>query len=725
MKRRIDNICKVGAISLLILAACDRSGIAYKDANVPGTGGSDAASDKGESDSGGHPGGGGGSLDGGGSVGGAGGSTVSQDSAADAATDTRVDQTSANEVVDVSGSELADPRDASALDMSTTLDTYDTGSGSGDVAGLDAGFGGATGSGGSAYSGGSGGQSTTCESSVDGSGETPDTGTTDASVTDTGQACSQPGLFSCAGAAQKVALICSSGNWKVRESCSAAQNCDQSSGVCTDIPADCAGHDPYYAYCAGNTRHVCGPDLVSVTSLSCPGTCQAGQCQAAECGDGKVEGSEECDDGNTIPADGCEPDCKRSGVVRLAAGLAHTCALLREGLVRCWGNNDQGQIGLGNTTDLSTQKPYQNGLVQLGAPAVALVAGGEHTCALMQDATVRCWGKNGFGQLGLGHTQPIGDNEIPSADVATVQLGASTIDITAGGDVTCALLDGGALRCWGHNNYGQLGLGHTRDIGGNEIPSAAVAGVPLDDTVRMVGTGGDHTCVVLDSNDTRCWGRNDFGQLGTGNTDQIGDNELPTAVPAVVWTDFPQFGAIQPSVTRTFALCANGYEVRAWGANDDGGLGLRYTGSSPTLSPTQYGSLMFNSSTLGIAVGGYHACAWLQANEFRCWGINDKAQLGLANTDTLGDDESITAVAAINLGLDSTGRATYVTTAAAGGAHTCAVLNSGIVRCWGANGNGQLGLGYVGGPSGIDYVGGTATTIPALLDPVQVFGPNN
>jgi alpha-tubulin suppressor-like RCC1 family protein len=132
---------------------------------------------------------------------------------------------------------------------------------------------------------------------------------------------------------------------------------------------------------------------------------------------------------------------------------------------------------------------------------------------------------------------------------------------------------------------------------------------------------------------------------------------------------------------------------------------------------------MFNSSTLGIAVGGYHACAWLQENELRCWGINDKAQLGLANTDTLGDNEPITSVAAIDLGLDGAGKSAYAVTAAAGAAHTCAILNSGSVRCWGANGNGQLGLGYVSGPPGLDYVGGTAATVPALLDPVLVFGP--
>jgi alpha-tubulin suppressor-like RCC1 family protein len=131
------------------------------------------------------------------------------------------------------------------------------------------------------------------------------------------------------------------------------------------------------------------------------------------------------------------------------------------------------------------------------------------------------------------------------------------------------------------------------------------------------------------------------------------------------------------------------------------------------------------SRTLGLAVGGNHGCICLQDNELRCWGINDKGQLGLANTDTLGDNEPFTYVAAINLGTDSTGRAAYATVVGAGWAHTCAVLNTGIVRCWGANADGQLGLGYINGPGGVDFVGGTSTTIPALLDPVHVFGPSN
>jgi alpha-tubulin suppressor-like RCC1 family protein len=393
--------------------------------------------------------------------------------------------------------------------------------------------------------------------------------------------------------------------------------------------------------------------------------------------------------------------------------------------VRCWGANDGGQLGLGNTSDLRVQKPYQNGLVQLDAPAAFIVAGGEHTCALMQDSTVRCWGKNGYGQLGLGHTQSIGDDEIPSVSVATVQLGVAATTIAAGGNVTCALLDGGSVRCWGRNNYGQLGLGHTRDIGSSEIPSATVATVALDDTVRDVGTGGDHTCVVLDNNNTRCWGRNDFGQLGTGNTDQIGDNELPTAVPAVDWTGWPNFGAILPSATRTYAWFSDGSGFRGWGNNEDGGLGVRYTGGDPTLSPTEYGNFGLDARTLGLAVGGNHGCIYLQDNELRCWGINNKGQLGLANTDTLGDNEPFDYVAAISLGTDSTGRAAYATVVGAGWAHTCAVLNTGTVRCWGANVDGQLGLGYINGPGGVDFVGGTSTTIPALLDPVHVFGPSN
>ena len=184
-------------------------------------------------------------------------------------------------------------------------------------------------------------------------------------------------------------------------------------------------------------------------------------------------------------------------MIALTAGASHTCALLREGLVRCWGDNSVGQLGLGTTANLSGQPPYKNGLVPLGAAAVALTAGDSHTCALMANQSVRCWGANADGQLGLGNTNTIGDDEVPDATHAAVPLGAKATAVAAGGNDTCAILQDGSLRCWGLNDYGQLGLGNTNTIGDDEVPSAAVAEVSLGDATAAVAAGGEHTCALL------------------------------------------------------------------------------------------------------------------------------------------------------------------------------------------------------------------------------------
>ena len=242
-------------------------------------------------------------------------------------------------------------------------------------------------------------------------------------------------------------------------------------------------------------------------------------------------------------------------MIALTAGASHTCALLREGLVRCWGDNSEGQLGLGTAANLSGQPPYKNGLVPLGAAAVALTAGDSHTCALMADQSVRCWGANAYGQLGLGNTNTIGDDEVPDAAHAGVPLGAKATAVAAGGNDTCAILQDGSLRCWGLNDYGQLGLGNTNTIGDDELPIATVAEVSLGDTAAAVAAGGEHTCAILGSlgsSSVRCWGRNNLGQLGLGNTTEIGDNELPTAVAALSFPNGP-FDAIVAGVTRTFA----------------------------------------------------------------------------------------------------------------------------------------------------------------------------
>jgi len=606
---------------------------------------------------------------------------------------------------------------------------HDASAGNGGVAGARGGTGGMAGTLGGAGGGGNVAGAGRAGAAGGSAGRSPDAGTDAAPPAPQllGMPCDAPGTLACNGNNQKQTLICQSGKWSAFTVCSEAQNCDVTDGVCADIVSDCTVHDPGYAWCVADQLSVCGPDRVTVSTTACAGLCSAGACQPAICGDGKIEGAEECDDGNTIPGDGCEADCKLSQVMALTAGASHTCALLREGLVRCWGDNSDGQLGLGTTANLSGEPPYKNGLVPLGAAAVALTAGDSHTCALMADQSVRCWGANGDGQLGLGNTNALGDNEVPDAAHAAVPLGAKAVAVAAGGNDTCAILQDGSLRCWGSNEYGQLGLGNTNTIGDDELPTAAVAAVSLGDTAAAVAAGGEHTCAILGSLGSgtsslvRCWGRNNFGQLGLGNTTEIGNDELPTAVPAMMFFDGP-FDTIVASVTRTFTHQTNDNGIQAWGDNTDGGLGFGVVEDFTTYPAPQLGGLTFMALTLEVSAGAYFACVRTQNQDFRCWGINDKGQLGLGNTDTLGDDEAEVLAPPIDLGTDAAGHAHYATLMATGAAHTCALLETGTLLCWGENAGGQLGLGYAS-TGVVDYVGGTPDTIPSMLPAVQIFPP--
>ena len=140
--------------------------------------------------------------------------------------------------------------------------------------------------------------------------------------------------------------------------------------------------------------------------------------------------------------------------------------------VRCWGFSGNGQVGYANTTVIGDDEiPASAGPVDLGAgrTAIALAAGDYHSCAVLDDGNVRCWGYGNEGQLGQGSRGHIGDNESPGS-VAPVRLGdgRTATAITAGGNHTCALLDNGSVRCWGLAEYGQLGLGNTPSIGDGE-----------------------------------------------------------------------------------------------------------------------------------------------------------------------------------------------------------------------------------------------------------------
>jgi len=191
-----------------------------------------------------------------------------------------------------------------------------------------------------------------------------------------------------------------------------------------------------------------------------------------------------------------------SGVQAIDAGWAHTCALTASGGVKCWGSNVDGELGDGTNTDRYT--PVD--VVGLSAGVQAIAAGNSHTCALTASSGVKCWGYNGYGQLGDG------TNNTTSAPVDVVGLSSGVQAIAAGGHHTCALTASGGVKCWGSNVDGELGDGTTTDR------STPVDVVGLSSGVQAIAAGWGHTCALTASGGVKCWGDNYYGQLGDGTT---------------------------------------------------------------------------------------------------------------------------------------------------------------------------------------------------------------
>jgi alpha-tubulin suppressor-like RCC1 family protein len=217
-------------------------------------------------------------------------------------------------------------------------------------------------------------------------------------------------------------------------------------------------------------------------------------------------------DGNTSGQSTTPVGVFISNVEMITAGDAHTCGVLDSGSLQCWGNNNRGQLGNGATSGEIGSPTNVINLV--GDTVIGIAAGEGHTCALIEGGTVKCWGWNNEGQLGRGTTG--GEFGVPG-DVTGL---TNVTSIKAGGRHTCALLESGEVRCWGRNNQGQLGNGANAD---SDVP-VSVSGLT---NVTAITGGNDHTCALLDSNEVRCWGENGDGQLGNNSTT---DSNIPVSV---------------------------------------------------------------------------------------------------------------------------------------------------------------------------------------------------
>jgi alpha-tubulin suppressor-like RCC1 family protein len=439
--------------------------------------------------------------------------------------------------------------------------------------------------------------------------------------------------------------------------------------------------------------------------------CQGGPCDAlVQCQNEPASFScGVCPDehwGNGVGAAGCT-----AKVLSGAVGGFHSCVIRVDGAVKCWGGNMVGELGLGDTKSRGANGGELGDalhLVELGAgrKALALTAGSLHTCARLDDESVKCWGSNEDGRLGLGDTMPRGDDPDEMGDrLGSAALGqdALVVAIAAGDAHTCALLRGGSVKCWGANTKGQLGLGDTTSRGSStDSLGDALPAVALGSGLRAeaIAAGGANACALLDDGSLKCWGDNQSGQLGTGDTDARGDgpDEMGDALTPI------SLGAGRHAVS--VAVGALGFAcallddgaLKCWGSNDFGQLGLGDTEARGD-QPAEMGDALpaVNLGTdlraLEVALGGAHSCAMTSDANAKCWGINQYATLGLGDFDDRGDsvDDVGEALPSISLG---TGR--HVTAILPGRAnHTCAILDRGEIKCWGSNGLGQLGYGDI------------------------------
>jgi len=411
----------------------------------------------------------------------------------------------------------------------------------------------------------------------------------------------------------------------------------------------------------------------------------------------------------------------------LAAGGDETCALIASGGVYCWGANGDGQLGDGTATgpqrcngDACSAAPVP---VRGVASASAIAAGGDSACALLAGGAIDCWGANGDGQLGDGTaTGPQRCSGQPCATTPVAVTGATgATAVSVGGDHACALLATGAIDCWGANGDGQLGDGTATGPQRCNGQPCATTPVPVHGitAATAVSAGGSQTCALLRGGSVSCWGANGYGQLGEGSSfgpQSCGGEACstdPVAVGGIAGATQLAAGA-----DHACALLAAG-TVSCWGYNFAGELGVG-TSSGPQLcgrgggggwcstKPTAAAGV---SGAVALSAGGDHTCALQAGGTLACWGYNTYGQLALPSA---GPQICYWQLVQCAKSPRAPSSIQGVAVVAAGGDHTCALLRTGTVECWGSNWFGELGVRS--GPS-------DCNGYPCSTSPVRVAVP--
>ncbi|MBY0356079.1 MAG: hypothetical protein K2Q12_10200 [Rickettsiales bacterium] len=345
------------------------------------------------------------------------------------------------------------------------------------------------------------------------------------------------------------------------------------------------------------------------------------------------------------------------GMIDIESGGVHTCGIMSDRSVRCWGYNSDGQLGVGSTTD------QWNPATVTGLNNVrSLGLGYLHSCAVLGDNTVRCWGRNVDGQLGDGSFSQ-------RTSIVTTTGVSNAISVTAGNAHTCIVTNSSNVMCWGSDAYAQLGniasasstspVAVTEDATGTLLTGALAA-----------SAGEFHTCALTNAanNNVRCWGSNIFNG-GSVNSS---------------FAEVVNFGTekVLEVSSGDYHACATMTDssVRCWGRGTEGQLGNSFNGFSNSAIPATPLPVDNLTNVRALYSGGYHTCALLNDRTVHCWGYNPTGQLG--NATNLNINYPVQPIGLNNV-IDLGGQIF----------DTCALRSDGVYKCWGWNYFGQHGNG--------------------------------
>lgn len=370
-------------------------------------------------------------------------------------------------------------------------------------------------------------------------------------------------------------------------------------------------------------------------------------------------------------------------VIQVTAGNGYYLALTESGDVYSWGSNNLGQLGLGNTTNYSSPQLI-SGLE--GKTISQIVSSGNSSFLLTQDGKLYSWGANNLGQLGLSD-----NNNRHSPQFVSYFTDIKIVRIITGYDFVYAVTNDGRVFAWGDNTYGQLGLGSS---GGSRNTPQLVNWFSGKNTVHII-LGWHHIIVTTSDGRTYSWGRNNNGQLGTGDTE---DKDTPIEVPIETPTDDDPTTPTEPIESNPWL--SDGYIVQvsagnnhslvltedgnvySWGAGFYGQLGTGISGNGSSRPTPQHVTALSGKNIVQVSAGVQFSLALTEDGNVYSWGDGRSGQLGLGNTSQQNTPREVTTLSGKN-----------IVQIVAGSLHALALTADGEVYSWGRGSNGRLGLG--------------------------------